>query len=220
MVFYLLPILIAYTGGKLIYEHRGGVVGATATMGVIMGTSAEVFVGEDGAKSPMFLGAMIMGPLAAWCMKKLDALWDGKIKPGFEMLVNNFSAGIFAGIAAIASMYLLTPVMNVVQHVAGAAVGWLVDHNLLMLTSLLIEPAKVLFLNNAINHGVLTPLRLRKLWSTVNQFFTFSKLIPVPVSAFYLLTASLAAAQLKQPLPVQRSFISSAVSTKFISPMF
>lgn len=158
MVFYLLPILIAYTGGKLIYEHRGGVVGATATMGVIMGTSAEVFVGEDGAKSPMFLGAMIMGPLAAWCMKKLDALWDGKIKPGFEMLVNNFSAGIFAGIAAIASMYLLTPVMNVVQHVAGAAVGWLVDHNLLMLTSLLIEPAKVLFLNNAINHGVLTPL--------------------------------------------------------------
>lgn len=99
MVFFLLPILIAYTGGKLIYEHRGGVVGAAATMGVIMGTSAEVFVGEDGAKSPMFLGAMIMGPLAAWCMKKLDGLWDGKIRPGFEMLVNNFSAGIFAAVA-------------------------------------------------------------------------------------------------------------------------
>lgn len=158
MVFFLLPILIAYTGGKLIYEHRGGVVGAAATMGVIMGTSAEVFVGEDGAKSPMFLGAMIMGPLAAWCMKKLDGLWDGKIRPGFEMLVNNFSAGIFAAVAAVASMFLLTPVMNVIQHAAGAAVGWLVDHNLLMLTSLLIEPAKILFLNNAINHGVLTPL--------------------------------------------------------------
>lgn len=158
MVFFLLPILIAYTGGKLIYEHRGGVVGAAATMGVIMGTSAEVFVGEDGAKSPMFLGAMIMGPLAAWCMKKLDGLWDGKIRPGFEMLVNNFSAGIFAAVAAVASMFLLTPVMNVIQHTAGVAVGWLVDHNLLMLTSLLIEPAKILFLNNAINHGVLTPL--------------------------------------------------------------
>lgn len=158
MVFFLLPILIAYTGGKLIYEHRGGVVGAAATMGVIMGTSAEVFVGSDGSKSPMFLGAMVMGPLAAWCMKKLDALWDGKIKPGFEMLVNNFSAGIFAAIAAVASMFLLTPVMNFIQHVAGMAVNWLVDHNLLMLTSILIEPAKVLFLNNAINHGVLTPL--------------------------------------------------------------
>lgn len=158
MVFFLLPILIAYTGGKLIYEHRGGVVGAAATMGVIMGTSAEVFVREDGAKSPMFLGAMIMGPLAAWCMKKIDGLWDGKIRPGFEMLVNNFSAGIFAAVAAVASMFLLTPVMNVIQHAAGVAVGWLVDHNLLMLTSLLIEPAKILFLNNAINHGVLTPL--------------------------------------------------------------
>ncbi|GAA4790138.1 hypothetical protein GCM10023352_05130 [Rothia endophytica] len=113
MVTYLLPILIAYTGGKLIYEHRGGVVGATATMGVIMGTSAEIFIGEEGG-SPMFLGAMIMGPLAAWSMKKLDGIWDGKIKPGFEMLVNNFSAGIFAGIAAIASMFLLTPVMKAI----------------------------------------------------------------------------------------------------------
>lgn len=158
MVFYLLPILIAYTGGKLIYEHRGGVVGATATMGVIMGTSAVAFVGEDGAKSPMFLGAMVMGPLAAWCMKKLDALWASKIKPGFEMLVDNFSAGIFAAIAAMGSMFLLTPAMNVISAAAGTVVDWLVSHNLLMLTSILIEPAKVLFLNNAINHGVITPL--------------------------------------------------------------
>lgn len=158
MVYYLLPILIAYTGGKLIYEHRGGVVGAAATIGVIMGTSSPVFVGEGGATSPMFLSAMIMGPLAAWCMKKLDALWAGKIKPGFEMLVDNFSAGIFGAIAAVASMFLLTPVMNVISTVAGNIVDWLVAHSLLPLTSLLIEPVKVLFLNNAINHGVITPL--------------------------------------------------------------
>ncbi|MDY3049486.1 MAG: PTS mannitol transporter subunit IICBA [Rothia sp. (in: high G+C Gram-positive bacteria)] len=157
MVTYLLPILIAYTGGKLIYDHRGGVVGATATMGVIMGTSAEIFVGDAGG-SPMFLGAMIMGPLAAWCMKKLDALWDGKIKPGFEMLVNNFSAGIFAVVAALASMFLLTPVMRAFSAGASAAVDWLVSTGLLPLTAILIEPAKVLFLNNAINHGIITPL--------------------------------------------------------------
>ncbi|WP_326502928.1 PTS mannitol transporter subunit IICBA [Rothia nasimurium] len=157
MVTYLLPILIAYTGGKLIYDHRGGVVGATATMGVIMGTSAEIFIGEAGG-SPMFLGAMIMGPLAAWCMKKLDGLWDGKIKPGFEMLVNNFSAGIFAVIAAMGSMFLLTPVMRAFSAGAEAAVDWLVSTGLLPLTALLIEPAKVLFLNNAINHGIITPL--------------------------------------------------------------
>ena len=94
MVTYLLPILIAYSGGRLVYEVRGGVVGAIATMGVIMGTSSPVFIGEDGSGSPMFLGAMICGPLAAWCMKKLDGLWAGKVRPGFEMLADNFSAGI------------------------------------------------------------------------------------------------------------------------------
>ncbi|MDO5617355.1 PTS mannitol transporter subunit IICBA [Kocuria sp.] len=157
MVIYLLPLLIAYTGGKLVYDVRGGVVGAIATMGVIMGTSSPVFIG-DGPATPMFLGAMIMGPLAAWCMKQLDSLWDGKIKPGFEMLVNNFSAGIFGAIAAIGSMFLLTPVMNLFTNVAGVIVEFLVDNGLLPLTSLIIEPAKVLFLNNAINHGLLTPL--------------------------------------------------------------
>ncbi|QDZ41898.1 PTS mannitol transporter subunit IICBA [Corynebacterium sp. sy039] len=158
MVFYLLPILIAYSGGRLIYDVRGGVVGAIATMGVIMGTSSEVFLDKGESGSPMFLGAMICGPLFAWLMKKLDALWDGKIKPGFEMLVSNFSAGIFAALGAIASMFLLTPVMNVVMAAAARAVEFLISNNLLFLTSILIEPAKVLFLNNAINHGILTPL--------------------------------------------------------------
>ena len=106
----------------------------------------------------MFLGAMICGPLAAWCMKKLDGLWAGKIKPGFEMLVDNFSAGIFAALAAIASMFWLTPVMTAFMRIAGSAVEFLINNNVLFLTSILIEPAKVLFLNNAINHGVLTPL--------------------------------------------------------------
>ncbi|WP_245802209.1 PTS mannitol transporter subunit IICBA [Corynebacterium pacaense] len=158
MVTYLLPILIAYSGGRLIYDVRGGVVGAIATMGVILGTSSPVFIGEDGNSSPMFLGAMICGPLFAWLMKKIDGLWDGRIKPGFEMLVDNFSAGIFAGLGAIASMFLLTPVMNLFMRSAGAAVEFLINNNLLFFTSILIEPAKVLFLNNAINHGVLTPL--------------------------------------------------------------
>ena len=157
-VLYLLPILIAFSGGRLIYDIRGGVVGAIATMGVIMGTSSPLFIGEDGSASPMFLGAMVWGPLTAWGMKKLDSLWAGRIKPGFEMLVDNFSAGIYATIMAAGSMFLLTPIMNVFMDVAGKAVSFLIDNNLLFLTSLLIEPAKVLFLNNAINHGVLTPL--------------------------------------------------------------
>ncbi|CAL8967831.1 PTS system mannitol-specific EIICBA component [Propionicimonas sp. T2.31MG-18] len=144
---YLLPILIGYTGGKNVYGTRGGVVGAIATMGVITGTSI-----------PMFMGAMIMGPLGGWTMKKLDALWEHKIRPGFEMLVNNFSAGIWAGILAIFGFFFMSPIVTAISNAAGAAVGFLVNTGLLPLTSILIEPAKVLFLNNAINHGILTPL--------------------------------------------------------------
>ena len=144
---YLLPILIGYTGGKLVYDVRGGVVGAIATMGVITGTSI-----------PMFMGAMIMGPLGGWSMKKIDSLWEHKIRPGFEMLVNNFSAGIWGGILAIFGFFFMSPIVTAISNAAGAAVGWLVNTGLLPLTSVLIEPAKVLFLNNAINHGILTPL--------------------------------------------------------------
>ncbi|UYQ76545.1 PTS mannitol transporter subunit IICBA [Glutamicibacter sp. JL.03c] len=147
MITFLLPLLIGYTGGHAIYGLRGGVVGAAATMGVIVGTDI-----------PMFIGAMIMGPLAAWVMKKLDALWEGRIKPGFEMLVNNFSAGILAAIMAILGMLIVGPAVKAFSQGAAAAVDFLVQHGLLPLTSILIEPAKILFLNNAINHGILTPL--------------------------------------------------------------
>ncbi|CUR53901.1 PTS system mannitol-specific EIICBA component [metagenome] len=158
-IFYLLPLLIAYTGGYNVYKVRGGVVGATCTMGIIMATSDVLFVGDQGG-SPMFLGAMIMGPLGAYVIMQLDKLWDGKIKPGFEMLVNNFSAGISAAILAIGAMFLLGPVLRAVMDGLGNAVEFLIDNSLLPFTAIFIEPAKVLFLNNAINHGVLTPLGL------------------------------------------------------------
>lgn len=147
MITYLLPVLIGYTGGRMIHGNRGAVVGAIATIGVVAG-----------ADVPMFMGAMIMGPLGGWAMKKLDALWEGKIRPGFEMLVDNFSAGILGMILAIFGFFGIGPIVSSFTRAAGNAVDFLVDNNLLPLTSILIEPAKVLFLNNAINHGVLTPL--------------------------------------------------------------
>jgi len=158
---YLLPVLIAYTGGKMIYGVRGGVVGGFSVIGVIMATSNPLFIG-DGSGSPMFLGAMIMGPLTALLMKKVDGLWAHKIKPGFEMLVDNFSAGILGMLMAIAGMFLLAPPLRWAIAGLGNAVNFLVDNSLLPLTSVFIEPAKVLFLNNAINHGVLTPLGIQQ----------------------------------------------------------
>lgn len=168
-IHYLLPLIIAYTGGYMIYKQRGGVVGAIATMGAIAGSDLIVKNFNDAllAANPdaselgqvhMFIGAMILGPLAAWTMKKLDSLWEGKVRAGFEMLVNMFSAGIWGFIMAVVGFYPVAWLVNGIMTVLSNAVNFLVDSNLLPLTSILIEPAKVFFLNNAINHGVLTPL--------------------------------------------------------------
>ncbi|MEU1972546.1 PTS mannitol transporter subunit IICB [Microbacterium sp. NPDC019599] len=167
-IHYLLPLIIAYTGGSMVYNVRGGVVGAIATMGAIAGSDyiVDQFNAglEEGASQlgqvHMFIGAMILGPLAAWTMKWLDSLWEGKIRAGFEMLVNMFSAGIWGFAMAIVGFYPVAIFVNWIMAVLGRGVEWLVEMNLLPLTSVLIEPAKVFFLNNAINHGVLTPLGL------------------------------------------------------------
>ncbi len=147
MITYLLPLLIGYTGGKMMHGHRGGVIGAIATMGVIAGSSV-----------PMFIGAMIMGPLGGWTMKKIDSLWDGKIKPGFEMLVNNFSAGIWGLILALIGMKGVAIAVTAFTGLLTKGLDALVSAGLLPLTALVIEPAKILFLNNALNHGILTPI--------------------------------------------------------------
>jgi PTS system mannitol-specific IIC component len=148
IITYLLPLLIAYTGGKMVYDTRGGVIGAVVAMGVIIGASGTI----------MFLGAMICGPAAAWILKQVDKIWAGKVKAGFEMLVDNFSAGILGFILAMASFWLLAPVVKWFADLLGGAVGFLTESGLIPLASIIVEPAKVLFLNNAINHGVFTPL--------------------------------------------------------------
>ena len=144
---YLLPILIAYTGGKAVGGQKGAVTGALATLGAIASTDAT-----------MFIGAMICGPLGGWCIKKFDKAMEGHIPAGFEMVVNNFSVGIIGAILAILSIYVIGPVCVTLTDWLGAGVEFLVAHSLLPLTAVLVEPAKVLFLNNAINHGVFTPI--------------------------------------------------------------
>jgi len=147
MITYLLPILIGYTGGRLVHGQRGAVVAAVATVGVVVG-----------ADVPMFLGAMLIGPAAAYIVKLWDGLIDGKIRPGFEMLVDNFSAGIIGAVMAIFGQWAIGPSVSWLADRAEDGVSWLIDHHLLGLVSILVEPGKVLFLNNAINHGVFTPL--------------------------------------------------------------
>ncbi len=147
MLSYLLPILIGYTGGKAVGGQKGAVAGALATLGAIASTD-----------STMFIGAMICGPLGGWCIKRFDKAMEGHVPAGFEMVVNNFSVGIIGGVLAILSIFAIGPACVKITDVLGAGVGLLVNNGLLPLTAVLVEPAKVLFLNNAINHGVFTPI--------------------------------------------------------------
>lgn len=165
----LLPLLIAYTGGAAIHGQRGGVIGAIATMGVIVGSDI-----------PMFIGAMIVGPLAAWVMKKFDRLLEGKIPAGFEMLVNNFSLGILGAVLTLLTLKGVTPLVESLNEAMRAGVGFFVDNKLLPMASIFIEPAKVLFLNNAINHGIFSPMGIQQVEETGKSIFFLLEANPGP----------------------------------------
>jgi PTS system mannitol-specific IIC component len=190
MVTYLLPLLIGYTGGKLVHEQRGGVVGAIATMGVIVGSGI-----------PMFLGAMIMGPLGGYVIKKFDRAIEGKVKTGFEMLVNNFSAGILGGILAILAFLGVGPAVDTFTGWLMAGVDWMVAHGLLPLTSILIEPAKVLFLNNAINHGILSPIGAEQIRTDGQSILLLLEANPGPGLGILLAYAFFSRGSAKQSAP-------------------
>lgn len=144
----LLPVLIAHTGGKMVGGDRGGVLGAFVTIGAIIAVEG----------TPMFMAAMILGPFSGWIIKKFDHAIDGKIPGGFEMIVNNFSLGIIGAILCCFAYLIFGPIMNAVTMVLTNGVNWIIAHNALPLTAIFVEPAKVLFLNNALDHGIFGPI--------------------------------------------------------------
>ncbi|MDP8034109.1 PTS mannitol transporter subunit IICBA [Pasteurella atlantica] len=169
MITYLLPLLIGYTGGRLVGGERGAVVGSVATMGIIVGASI-----------PMFLGAMIAGPLGGLAIKTFDNWVEGKVKTGFEMLVNNFSAGIIGMILALLAYSVIGGIVTQISELFAAGVDVLVKANMLPLTSLLVEPAKILFLNNAINHGIFSPLGIQQSQEIGQSIFFLIEANPGP----------------------------------------
>lgn len=166
---YLLPILIGYTGGKMVGGQRGAVVGAIATIGVIVG-----------ADIPMFIGAMMAGPLGGLVIKWFDKAVEGRVPAGFEMLVNNFSAGILGGMLALICMLLINPFCLAITAVLSAGVQLLVNNGLLPLTAIFVEPAKVLFLNNALNHGIFSPMGIEQVAETGRSIFFMIESNPGP----------------------------------------
>ncbi len=167
----LLPLLIAYTGGEVVAGKRGGIIGAIATMGTIVGSP----------DMPMFIGAMITGPLAGWVIKQFDKkIEDFSGGQKKKVLVNNFSLGIIGGILALIAMIGVTPLVNVLSNGMSSGVNFFVEHGLLPLVSLFIEPAKVLFLNNAINQGILSPMGIQQVTEAGKSVFFLLEANPGP----------------------------------------
>ncbi|MFW6251735.1 MAG: PTS mannitol transporter subunit IICBA [Halanaerobium sp.] len=190
MITYMLPLLIAFSGGKLVAGVRGGVVGVVATMGVIVGSEI-----------PMFIGAMVMGPFGGWAIKKVDQVFEGRVKSGFEMLVNNFSAGIIGGLLAILAFQFIGPVVSGLNEALRIGVDAFVSRGLLPLASIFIEPAKILFLNNAINHGVLSPLGIQQAEEVGKSIFFMLETNPGPGLGILLAYWVFAKGMVKQSAP-------------------
>lgn len=148
MVYLLLPILLGYSGAKMVH-NRAGVAGGIATLGVIV--SATI---------PQVLGALILGPLTGYALRIFDQKILPKIKPGYEMLVHNLSAGSLGALFCCLGLFVVGPLVTQISYFEGLFVMKLIQLNLLPLIHVVIEPLKILFLNNTINHGILTPLGL------------------------------------------------------------
>lgn len=169
MIKWLIPILVGYTGGKLVHGVRGGVVGAVATYGIIVGASI-----------PMILGAMLMGPLGGWVARAFDKSVEGRIRTGFEMLVDTFSAGIMGALLAIFAFVIAEPIVAAISTTLGSFAEAVTNAGLLPLIAIVIEPGKVLFLNNAINHGVLGPLGIQQVTEMGKSVFFLLESNPGP----------------------------------------
>jgi PTS system mannitol-specific IIC component len=148
-------------------------------MGMVIGTDV-----------PMFLGGMIMGPLGGWLIKKIDQVLEPFVPVGFEMLINNFSAGILAVVLALAGQLGIGPAVEAMSNLFRGGVDALVANRLLPLADIIIEPAKVLFLNNALNHGVLAPAGVLEAKETGKAIYFLLESNPGPglglLLAFYV----------------------------------
>ena len=169
MLTYLLPLLVGYTAGNNIAGRRGAVVAVIASMGVIVGSSIT-----------QFLGVMIYAPLAAWIISKFDKAIDGKVKAGFEMLVDNFSVGIIGTILAIIGYFLIGPFVSAITAILTSGATWIYNAKLLPLISIFVEPAKILFLNNAINHGIMGPIGIQQAAETGKSIMFLIETNPGP----------------------------------------
>ena len=170
MLSYLIPVLIAAQGGYLTGGDRGRIAGAIAVIGCITGAP----------DTTMLMGAMVMGPFAGWVIKMFDTFMEGRTPAGFEMLVDNFSVGLIGMFLSMLGYIAIGPIMTAILAVLMGGVQILMQYGLMPLLAIFIEPAKVLFLNNAINHGIFTPIGIAQAEATGRSIMYMLEANPGP----------------------------------------
>lgn len=166
----MIPVLIAAQGGYLTGGDRGRITGAIAVIGCIAGAPGTT----------MLMGAMVIGHFSGWIIKRFDEFMDGRTPAGFEKLIDNFSVGLIGMALAMIGYLIIGPVVNAILAVLMAGVQVLIDYGLMPLLAIFIEPAKVLFLNNAINHGIFTPIGIAQAQETGRSIMYMPEANPGP----------------------------------------
>lgn len=117
------------------------------------------------------------------------------------MLVNNFSAGIIGTALTLLAYSGIGPVVQALNNVLKAGVEAIVNAGLLPLASLFVEPGKILFLNNAINHGVLGPIGIQEAKEFGKSIFFLIETNPGPGLGILLAYWVFAKGMIKQSAP-------------------
>ncbi len=167
--FIVIPVLISYTTGRRIGGNVGGLVAAMAGLG---------FFSVDG--SSYMLGALLTAPMAGWIAKRGLNWIKAHTVVGFEMLFRNLFIGIVGSILLLFSSYCFNPILNQLKNILTWLLDQLFSYNLVPFMSFLIEPGKVMFLNNTINHGLLVPLGIEQVEYMGSSVLFLLETNPVP----------------------------------------
>lgn len=165
----ILPSFIAYEGGRSVGGKEGGIAGVLAISGVIWHES-----------SAELLGAMLLGPAAGYLWKK-ECLWVEKYFPScMQMLGKNMLLGTTGALFSAADIYLILPLLKQTAALFFSWISFLTRCNMTACLSFFIEPAKVFFLNNVVNHMMLVPAGMEQIQETGSTILFLLETNPGP----------------------------------------
>ncbi|MDW2800210.1 protein-N(pi)-phosphohistidine--sugar phosphotransferase [Clostridium boliviensis] len=184
----VIPVFMGYKAGTMCGGEVGGLAGTLAASVVVMAEPV----------SAMILSVTAGGVAGFLCKKGLDRIKNW-IPSGFEMLFSNLylaSLGLLAGGAAYV---LLIPEAEWMLGFLGNGLSLMIDRGIIPFISFVVEPLKIIFFNNWINHGIFLPLGLEQLKTQGSSILFLLETNPGPGFGI-LLAYTLANRNIRKPM--------------------